>query len=50
MLKGDKEISKELASFPPHIRESQEVIIPKTEKGISKEMIDKEIKYLILGE
>lgn len=50
LKKGDIDISKELTSFLPHTRESREVIMHKIEKVLSKDMIDKEIKNLILGE
>lgn len=44
---GDKDMSKKLASFLPHARESREVIMAKLEDNID---IAAEIKYLILGE
>ncbi len=47
---GSVEQAKQLASELPHIRESREVIQPLIQKGLTEKEIDRNIRYILLGE
>lgn len=47
---GEKEKALALASALPHTRESREVVKPKVEAALSAKELEREIRYLILGE
>lgn len=47
---GKMEKAASLASTLPHTRESREVIEPLISQGINKDAIDKNIKYILLGD
>jgi hypothetical protein len=47
---GSVEQAKQLASELPHLRESREVIQPLIQKGLTENEIDRNIRYILLGE